>query len=172
MAMNRVWAAVALVGWAGLAGALTEVDAYGLGPNPPVPESWLKLDEDLSIRVRILDAKGNLAGQVDTVQVLRAEVSFFGREDAADREVRLFCTAYFMDANAENSANVIADKPCYEGRLSDATGRFVPLQMDLQFRPVASDPAGTSAVGVMVRDAVVGDGVTLTPTYDWQGGRK
>ena len=67
---------------------------------------------------------------------------------------------------------MIDDKPCYEGRLSDATGQFVPLTLDLQFRPVASDPAGTSAVVVEVHDLVAKDHVTIYATYDWQGGRK
>ncbi len=145
---------------AGAALAETKVDAYGLGYHDPVPESWLKLDEDLSIRVQILDARGRLAERVATAQVLRAEVSFYGREGAADREVRLFCTAYFMDANAENSERVISDKPCYEGRLSDATGRFVPLQMNLQFRPVASDPVAPVAAEM----TTVSPSLTLRPS--------
>ena len=157
---------------AGAAMAETEVDAYGLGHHDPVPESWLKLDEDLSIRVRVLDSRGKLIERVAAPQTLTAEVSLYGREGAADRDVRLVCSAFFIDSGAGWSEAVIDDKPCYEGRLSDATGQFVPLTLDLQFRPVASDPSGTSAVVVEVHDLVVKDHVTIYATYDWQGGRK
>lgn len=171
MAISKALVAVILL-TGGMAFAETEVDAYGLGPHDPVPETWLKLDEDLSVRLRILNRKGEVADMVETPQVLNAEVSFFGREGAADRDVKLTCTARFVDAEAGWSDAVIDDKPCYEGRLSDATGKFVPLRMRLEFRPVATDPAGTSAVVVEVTDLVVDDSISLWATYDWQGGMK
>jgi hypothetical protein len=170
MGMNRVLAALVLM--AGAAQAETEVDAYGLGYHKPVPERWLKLDEDLSIRIRVLHKDGALAAEVTAGQVVQTEVTFFGREGAKDRDVQLVCSARFKDAEAVDSDFVRQDKPCYTGRLSDATGRFVPLDMDLYFRPVSTDPAGTSAVEVQVTDKVVNDHVTLWATYDWQGGRK
>ena len=99
-------------------------------------------------------------------------MTFFGREGAADREVRLVCTARFVDAEAGWSDAVIDKKPCYDGRLSDATGKFMPLNFKLEFRPVASDPAGTSAVMVQIDDLVVNDHISLWATYDWQAGTK
>jgi hypothetical protein len=172
MLMNRVLILLAFM-VATMARGETEIDAYRLGTHAPEPESWLKLDEDLSIRVRILHASnGELAPVVTRPEILRAEISMFGREGAADREVNLTCWVYFKDAEAASSDFVVDGKPCYRGRLSDATGRFVPLDLDLSFRPVASDPAGTSAVVVRVEDSVVDDHIGLFPTYGWEGGRK
>ena len=152
--------------------AETEVDAYGLGSNPPVPEQWTKINEDLSIRARVVhNNTGALADVVKRAEVLRLEVAFFAREGAADRDVSLTCKVAFLDAEAARSAPVV-DAPCYKGRLSDAAGKFQPLDLDVKFRPVASDPAGTSAVTIRVDDAVIKDGVTLWPTYDWQGGTR
>ena len=116
--------------------AETEIDAYGLGSNPPLPEKWTKIDEDLSIRARVV------------------------RDKSGD----------FMDANAERSQKAAA-VPCYSGQLHDADGKFQPLDFELKFRPVTSDPAGTSAVAVEVTDTVIKDHVMLWPTYDWQGGK-
>lgn len=172
--MNKAVLAAAIV-WAmvGAAQAETEVDAYGLGDHAPIPERWTKIDEDLSIRVQILhDKTGELAAVVNKPEVLRVEVTFYAREGAADRPVNLTCMAYFMDAGAGSSGDAVKTKPCYEGRLSDAVGKFVPIDLGLQFRPVVSDPAGTSAVIVRVGDLVINDGVTLWPTYDWQGGTR
>lgn len=154
--------------------AETEVDAYGLGPNPPVPEQWTKIDEDISIRAQVVrDATGTLADVVKAPEVLRLDLAFYAREGAADRKVSLVCTVSFLDAEAVPSAKaVIAEQPCYSGRLSDAAGKFQPIELELKFRPVASDPAGSSAVVVRVNDLVIDDGVTLWPTYDWQGGRQ
>ncbi len=153
--------------------AETEVDAYGLGTHAPVAEQWTKIDEDLSIRAQVVrDKSGALAEVVKAPEVLRLDLAFFAREGAADRDVNLTCTVYFLAADATRSEPVKSDVPCYKGRLSDAAGQFVALDLELKFRPVASDPAGTSAVGVRVTDTVIKDGVTLWPTYDWQGGTR
>jgi hypothetical protein len=166
-------AAAVVLAMAGVARAETEVDAYGLGDHDPIPEQWTKIDDDLSIRVQILhDKTGELAAVVTRPEVLRVEVTFFAREGATDRAVNLTCMAYFMDAGAASSGDAVETKPCYQGRLSDATGKFVPIDLGLRFRPVASDPAGTSAVFVRVEDLEINDGVTLWPTYDWQGGTR
>ena len=153
--------------------AETEVDAYGLGPNPPVPEQWAKIDEDISIRAQVVrDGSGALADVVKAPEVLRLDLAFYAREGAADRKVSLVCTVYFLDANALRSDPVKSEVPCYEGQLSDAAGKFQALDLDLKFRPVTRDPAGTSAVAVTVKDLVIDDGVMLWPTYDWQGGMR
>lgn len=175
MPMNSLRAAcVVMLALAAPALAETEVDAYGLGPNPPLPEQWTKIDEDISIRAQVVhDATGALADVVKAPEVLRLDLAFFAREGAADRDVSLVCTVSFLDAEAVPSAKAaISEQPCYKGRLSDAAGKFQPLDLDLKFRPVASDPAGSSAVVVRVNDLVIDDGVTLWPTYDWQGGRQ
>lgn len=165
--------ATVVLAMAGAARAETEVDAYGLGDHDPVPEQWTKIDDDLSIRVQILrDATGELAAVVNSPEVLRVEVTFYARTGAADRAVNLTCMAYFMDAGAGSSGDAVKTKTCYKGRLSDATGKFVPIDLGLRFRPIVSDPAGTSAVIVRVEDLVINDGVTLWPTYDWQGGTR
>jgi hypothetical protein len=157
---------------AGAAPAETLTEAYGLGDAAPNPEEWTKIDGDLSIRARILrDATGALADVVTRPEVLRVAVEFHAREGAADRPVRLVCSAMFYDAEGEGSDYVFRDKPCYEGRLADAAGQFRAVDFGLKIRPVATDPAGTSAVVVTVRDLVIDDGVSLAPTYDWQGGR-
>lgn len=172
--MNKVFKTMALLlALAAPAAAETEVDAYGLGTNPPVPEQWTKIDADISIRARVVRNKsGALADVVKKPEVLRLELAFFAREGAADRAVALTCSVYFLDAAAVRSDPVMADVPCYTGRLSDASGKFQPLDLDLKFRPVARDPAGTSAVAVTVTDTEITDSVMLWPTYDWEGGTR
>ena len=172
--MNKAFKTMALLlALAAPAAAETEVDAFGLGRNPPVPEQWTKIDEDISVRARVVrDQSGALAEVVKAPEVLRLELAFFAREGATDRAVALTCSVYFLDAAAVRSDPVMADVPCYTGRLSDATGKFQPLDLDLKFRPVATDPAGTSAVAVTVTDSVITDSVMLWPTYDWQGGMR
>jgi hypothetical protein len=172
--MNKALRTMALLlALATPAAAETEVDAYGLGANPPVPEQWTKIDADISIRARVVrDKSGALADVVKKPEVLRLELAFFAREGAADRAVALTCSVYFLDAAAVRSDPVVAEVPCYTGRLADASGKFQPIDLDLKFRPVASDPAGTSAVAVRVKDTVISDGVMLWPTYDWQGGTR
>lgn len=150
----------------------TLVDAYGLGHHQPVPEEWTKIDEDLSIRARIVRGnKGTLAPVVQAGQTLTLDLAFFVQPGAADRDIRLVCSVYFYDAKGEGSDYAVRDKPCYQGRLHDGLDRFQPLDLDFRFKPRASDPKGTSAVVVSVKDTVIGDGVGLAPTYDWQGGR-
>lgn len=156
----------------GPAPAETLVDAYGLGRHKPVPEEWTKIDEELSIRARIVKGKtGTLAPVVQAGQTVRLDLAFYVQPGAKDREIRLTCSVYFYDARGEGSDYAIRDKPCYEGRLHDGLERFQPLTLDFRFKPRASDPKGTSAVVVSVKDTVIGDGVGLAPTYDWQGGR-
>lgn len=171
--MNRAWNVfAAILALALPAAAETEVDAYGLGPNPPAPEQWTKIDEDISIQARVVrDKSGALADVVKRPEVLRLELAFFAREGAADRKVNLTCTAYFLDAEATRS-DPVASGPCYSGHLLDAEGKFQLLDFELRFKPVASDPAGTSAVAVQVTDTVINDRVMLWPTYDWQGGKR
>ncbi len=43
--------------------------------------------------------------------------------------------------------------------------------LNFRFRPRATDPNGTSAVIVTVRDTVIDDDITLDPACDWQAGR-
>lgn len=152
--------------------AETQVDAYGLGTLTPAPETWLKLDGDLSVRLRVLHQNSDLAPIVTHPETLRAEVSIFGRAGAPDRDVQLACSAYFLDPAAVNSGYVMQNKPCFTGRLSQADGQFVAIDLDLRFRPVVTDPAGTSAVVVGVKDTIAHKGKSLSATYDWQGGRK
>lgn len=152
--------------------AETLVDAYGLGTHAPKPEEWLKIDDELSIRARIVRrAGGEPVAQADQGDTLRLDLAFYVQPGAQDRDIRLTCSVLFYDAHGDDSEYVIEDKPCYAGRLADGAERFQPLDLDLRFRPRASDPAGTSAVVVRVKDMVINDAITLTPTYDWQGGR-
>lgn len=163
--MSRaVFKAVAvLLVMAGFARAETEFDACGLGNHAPIPERWTKILHDKS---------GELAAVVSKPEVLRAEVTFYAREGVADRAVNLTCMACFRTADAGSSGDAVTTKPCAAGRLSDATGKCVPIDFGLKFRPVVSDPAGTSAAIVRVADLVINNGVTRWPTYDWQGGTR
>jgi hypothetical protein len=171
MGMTRVWAAVFML-FAGAALAATQQETFGLGPFDPVPERVVKMDEDLSIRLRILDSEGALATVVPEPEILQAELSFIAREGAVDREVRLICTASFMMADGYGSDDIINKRPCYRGRLSDATGVFVPLKFNLRFRPVATDQAGSSGVHVQIYDKAADKHLIIWATYDWQGGWK
>jgi hypothetical protein len=150
--------------------AETEVDAYGLGGHPPNPEVWVKMDDELSVRVRIVrDRSGELADAVARPEVLRLELSFTVAPGATDRDVHFNCQVRFMDAEARSS-EVVAKGPCYDGRLSDGSGVFQPMDFKFRFKPNLADPAGTS--GVKVQFGETGSGIfrTLTPTYDWTGG--
>jgi hypothetical protein len=173
--MNRrarhLTALLALVLVSGGAQAETAVDAYGLGAHPPEPEIWTKIDEELSVRARILTGKRETPAAIARAgQVLRLDLAFYVQPWAPDRDIRLACSVYFYNAEGERSGYVVEDNPCYNGRLHDGLDRFQPVALNLKLRPRASDPAGTSAVVVRVQDSVIGDGISLSPTYDWTGG--
>lgn len=172
MTMRFALAAVAALMLTTPVASETLVDAYGLGNHKPVPEEWTKIDEELSIRARIVKGKkGSLAPVVQAGQTLTLDLAFYVQPGAKDRPIRLTCSVFFYDARGEGSDEVLTDEPCYEGRLHDGLERFQPLDLNFRFKPRASDPKGTSAVVVRVKDTVIGDGVALAPTYNWQGGR-
>ena len=153
------------------AGAETLQDAYGLGHHKPVPEEWTKIDEELSIRARLLrETSDKLAARVREGETIRVDLAFYVQPGAADRDIYLTCSLTFYDADGEGSDYAFTDRPCYKGRLHDGMGHFQPLVLDLRIKPRATDPRGTSAVIISVQDRVLGDGVALAPTYDWQGG--
>ncbi|EEW23870.1 hypothetical protein [Rhodobacter ferrooxidans] len=155
-------------GLAGAAGAETEVDAYGLGPHKPNPEEWIKLDDAVSLRVRIVhDKSGELAPTITRAEVLRLEVAFTAANGAKDRPLRFHCKVKFVSPEAEWS-DWKADQPCFEGRLAQGLGTFVPLDLDFRFRPKASDPRGTSGVSVQFTEEIANDHLTLTPTFRWE----
>lgn len=155
---------------AGPVAAETLVDAYGLGAHAPRPEEWTKIDEDLSVRARIVDdATGKLAPEARAGQRLRLDLAFHARPGAQDRGISLLCSLRFYDAAGEASNFEQKNRPCYTGRLADGLERFQPLDFELRFRPVSTDPEGTAAVEVRVEE-VGGSGVTLHPTWMRTGG--
>lgn len=165
--------AAVLVGLvAGAAAAETLVDAYGLGRHRPVPEEWTKVDEDWSVRARLVRGKsGSLMPVAKRGETVTLDLAFYTQPGVADREIALVCSVFFYDARGESSDYPVEDAPCYQGRLSDAAEQFQTIPLGFKFRPQPGDPKGTSAVVVSVRDRLSGDGVALAPTYDWQGGR-
>jgi hypothetical protein len=165
-------AALMLAALALPAGAETLEDAYGLGRAKPKPEEWTKINEELSIRARILrDGTDKLAPRAQKGDTLRLDLSFYVQPGAKDRDIYLTCSVYLYDADGEGSDYAIKDRPCYKGRLHDGLERFQPLVLDFIIRPRETDPRGTSAVVVSVRDMVIKDGIEVAPTYNWQGGR-
>jgi hypothetical protein len=171
-AMRSLCAAGLLAALALPGGAETLEDAYGLGRHKPVPEEWTKIDEELSVRARILrDGTEKLAPRAQKGDTLQLDLSFYVQPGAKDRDIHLTCSVYFYDADGEGSDYAIKDRPCYKGRLHDGLERFQPLVLDFRFRPRETDPRGTSAVVVTVRDTVIKDGIQVAPTYDWRGGR-
>jgi hypothetical protein len=157
----------------GAAVAETKADTFGLGDHEAVPEKTAKIDKDLSVRVRlILEKAGTLAAKVKKGEIIRVEVAYFSRDGAKDRLVSLVCSAQFIDTKAEKSESSVSGKPCFEGRLEDAYGRFRELDMNLRFRAEATDPAGTYGVVVKVLDSVSGKQAVLVPTYTWLDGAK
>ena len=157
---------------AGPAWAETLVEAYGLGRAKPVPEEWTKIDEDLSIRVRLLrETTDKLAARVGAGETIRVVAEFYVQPGAADRDIYLTCSLTFYDAEGEGRDYAFQDRPCYKGRLHDGLETFQPLVLDLRLKPRETDPKGTSAVILSVKDRIINDGVALAPTYDWQGGR-
>lgn len=152
--------------------AETLEDSYGLGRNKPVPEEWTKINEELSIRARILrDGTDKLAPRAQKGDTLRLDLAFYVQPGATDRDIYLTCSVYFYDAEGESSDYSLDDRPCYKGRLHDGLERFQPLVLDFIFRPRETDPRGSSAVVVTVRDTVIKDGIQVAPTYDWRGGQ-
>ena len=91
MPMNSLRAALAVMLALGTPVlAETEIDAYGLGPNPPVPEQWTKIDEDISIRAQVVfDATGALAEVVQTPEVRAELVAYAPQGVASGRPLEL-----------------------------------------------------------------------------------
>lgn len=174
MKLRSICAAVAIsAAMASTALAETTVDKLGLGTHEPVPEKMGKIDNDLSIRVRLVREKtGDFAIALKKGEIVRVEVDYIGRDGATDRPISLVCSAQFIDTKGEKSATSINGKPCMDGRLQDSWGRFSSLDMNLRFQAEATDPAGTYGVVVRVDDSVSGKHVVLVPTYGWQDGKK
>ncbi len=157
----------------GSAYAETKADTFGLGNHEPDPEKTGKIDNDISIRARLIrEKKGELAAVVKKGEIVNLQVDFIVRDGAKDRPLSLVCYAQFIDTKAEKSPMSVNGKPCREGRTQDYAGRFSELQMSLRFHPEASDPNGTYGVVVRVEDSVSGKHVVLVPTYAWQDGKQ
>jgi hypothetical protein len=171
MLMRKFLAMLLIVG-AGIAHSETEVDAYGLGDHDPNPEQWVKVDDELSIRVSIVRNKtGELMPIVKSPTTLRLDVSFTTAAGSPDREIHLDCMIYFKDPDARSS-DIVYDKPCYTGHLSDGLGKFQPLDLNFKFQPTASDQKGTRAVVIQIHETHSNIHRSIFPTYRWLGGHE
>ncbi len=149
-----------------LAGAETLIEAYGLGPAKAVPEEWTKINQELSIRARIVDAaSGETRGAVRAGDKLALALDFYVQPGAKDRKISLTCGHFFYNAEGEAKGKEAKDIPCYSGRLSDGAERFQPLSYRYEFTLGPSAVKGTWALIARVEDQVIKDGIALAPTF-------
>ena len=144
------------------------MDAYGLGEHASAPEEWTKINEELSVRARILDEGGQLARTARRGDILTLALDFYVQPGAQDRPVALECSIFFYDATGAASDYQLTSRPCYAGRMKDASEHFQPLDLDFRFTNTDRDPLGTAAVVVQVTDTAINDGIALSPTYQLQ----
>lgn len=174
MKLRPVFAALALlVAMSGASVAKTSPEKLGLGNFEPAPEKMGKIDNDLTIRVRLIREKtDDFAIALKKGEIVDVRVEFIGRDGAKDRPIALVCSVEFIDMEGKKTPSSVIGKPCLDGRLQDWGGRFNRLDMSLRFRADEEDPAGTYGVIVRVDDSVSGKHVVLVPTYGWQDGAK
>ena len=174
MKIRSIFAALTVaVALASTAVAKSNPDKLGLGDYKPAPEKIGKIDNDLTIRVRLIREKtGDFAIALKKGEIVEVQVEFIGRDGAKDRPIALVCSVEFIDTKGETTASSVSGKPCMDGRLEESYGRFTRLNMPLRFRADEKDPAGTYGVVVRVDDSLSGKGVVLVPTYGWQDGAK
>lgn len=153
--------------------AATTAEKLGLGNYEPVPERIGKIDNDLTIRVRLIREKSDdFAIALKKGEIVDVQVEFISRDGAKDRPIALVCSVEFIDIKGKKTPSSVNGKPCMDGRLEDSYGRFNRLTMNLRFRADEADPAGTYGVVVKVSDSISGKEVVLVPTYGWQDGAK
>ncbi len=170
--MRRAFLCVALLGLTPLmAAAETLVEAYGLGDAEPVPEEWTKINEELSIRARIVDAATDeVVFDVATGQKLALSLDFYVQPGAADRDIRLSCGHFFYNPDGEQKGKEVSAVPCYSGKLSEGAETFQPLSYRYEFTMGKTAAQGTWALIAQVRDEVINDGIALNPTFRVGGG--
>lgn len=161
-------AAVLLMALAGPAAAETYAEAYGLGDGAPVPEQSYRLDTGITVKARLTDRKGVTLAALPKKDAVFVEVLARAEAGAGPEAVALTCSFEFADAWGETT-ELQAARPCYAGTVADLAGQWVPLGKPFRFFPGARDPRGTSGVNVGIYDGQ-GHGMTLTVTFDWQGG--
>lgn len=151
--------------------AETLVEAYGLGNSTPEPEEWTKINEELSIRARIVDAaSGELTAHANLGQKLALALDFYVQPGAKGRKITLTCGHYFYNPEGEQKGKEVSGVPCYSGKLSDGAEKFQPLSYRYEFTMGQSAMKGTWALIAQVRDTEIGDGIALDPTFAVGGG--
>ena len=147
--------------------AETFVDANGLGNHTPAPQVVQKIDDELSVRARIVhDATGKIATNAVGEEMLRLELTFTTVDGAADRPIRFRCRVTFLHANGE-SPDIEKAGICYKGHLADGIGGYHRFAVNLRFQMKNTDPQGTSGVQIDLKEEHSGLTKVLVPTYGW-----
>lgn len=143
-----------------------------LGEQVASPEDLQVFDDRIRMAARLVfSGTDDLADRVDKPARIDLEMGFMTSADVAPEDVRLRCKVFFVDPGNQVS-RIAKDVICYKGNLGEVAGKWVPMRLDFTFKPVTSDPKGTSGVRVEVKDQVSGEVAYFMPTYDWQGGQE
>lgn len=161
----------ALVALAFLGFALPAAAEIRMGDMTPEPEVLKVFDDRMRMGARLVfHGTEDLAGQVDTVRKIDLQMGFITSADVARDDIRLHCTISFITPDSIAGAPV-SDGTCWQGNLGDVAGQWVPMAVDLTFRPNPQDDSGTTGVRVIVTDEITGREVYFVPSFDWQGGK-
>ena len=159
--------AILALGFSATVRAETFVDANGLGNHTPAPQDIQKIDDELSVRARIVhDKSGKLADNAVGEEMLRLELTFTTVDGAADRPIRFRCRVTFLHANGE-SPDIEKAGICYKGHLADGIGGYHRFAVNLRFQMKNTDPQGTSGVQIELKEEHSGLTKVLVPTYGW-----
>lgn len=171
MRAGKGWAMVAAL-WAAMAAGAGADVLFGdpIGGRPPQPEDLRVFDDRMRMGARLVfEGSEDLAFEVKKPVHIELQMGFITSADVPAQDVRLRCKVFFV--NPRNHISRMArDVICHEGNLGAVAGSWVPMALDLTFRPVATDLNGTSGVRIEVKDELSGAEQYFMPTYNWQGG--
>lgn len=143
-----------------------------IGGKAAKPEHLQVFDDRMRMAARLVfQGTEDLARDVPKAAHIDLQMGFITSKGVAADDVRLRCKVFFVDPKNHISRKA-KDVICFEGNLGAVAGQWVPMALDLTFRPVATDLNGTSGVRVEVKDELSKAEQYFMPTYNWQGGNE
>lgn len=143
-----------------------------IGTKAPKPEHLQVFDDRIRMGARLVfEGTEDLAFDVPKPAHIDLQLGFITSADVAADDVRLRCKVFFVSPRNRISRK-IKDEVCFDGNLGAVAGQWVPMALELTFRPVATDLNGTSGVRIEVKDEISGAEQYFMPTYNWQRGNE
>jgi len=141
------------------------------GDLDPEPEVLKVFDDRMRMGARLVfSGSEDLALDVTQARKIDLQMGFITSADAVADDVRLRCVVRWVSPDGILSEPV-RDVVCFEGNLGDVAGQWVPMSLDLTFRPDPDDAPGNTGVQVIVTEELTGTEVYFVPSFFWRAGK-